>query len=205
MNETPFNAEVINDQHRWKQSLDERSVRILEELAGELRLAWAADSETPKSYPFATDESFWRSRLRVVNKAPVRRKPGRLPQIPPPPKRFADLFEEKAIKAVYENQYSDSYKQAIKLVASGERGAPKALHKLLKAAEFSFLFGVYGDSFMPVPKVQFLHRQLLDTATLLRLDALTNKGLEEFFEDVCPCGKKHNAETIRKLRKRKAR
>lgn len=75
----------------------------------------------------------------------------------------------------------------------------------LEAAEFSFLFGVYGDSFMPVPKVQFLHRQLLDIATLLRLDALTNKGLEEFFEDVCPCGKKHNAETIRKLRKRKAR
>jgi hypothetical protein len=64
----------------------------------------------------------------------------------------------------------------------------------LKAAESSFLFAVYGDSFMRVPRVQFLLRQLLDIATLLRLDALTNKRLEEFFEDECPCGKKHNAE-----------
>jgi hypothetical protein len=208
---TPFNAKVTTNQHRWKNSFREQSVAILEQLAAELRSTWAVDSETPKLYPFVTHDLFSgaklrlvdEAKLRLVDKAPAKRKMGKLPPAGPRPKHFAALFGEKTIKAVYEDKYSDSYDEAIKLAGSGERGFGKAFHKLLKAAETAYLIGMGCE--IPAPRIHFLHRELLDIADLLDLDDLTNKGLEEFFEDLCPCRKKHNAEAIRKLRKRKAR
>jgi hypothetical protein len=54
-------------------------------------------------------------------------------------------------------------------------------------------------------RVHFLPRELLDIVKLLKLNDLTSEGLVDFFDDLCPCGKKHHAEAIRKLGKRIAK
>jgi hypothetical protein len=114
------------------------------------------------------------------------------------------LLDEKIMRAIYEDQHSDNYDAAIRLASSKQRGATKAFPKLLQAAEAAYLVDTFGLHVMRPPRIHFLHRGFLDIAELLGVDDLTNRGLEEFFEDLCPCKKKHNAEAIRKLRKRKA-
>jgi hypothetical protein len=194
---------VANNQHRWKISLSDENVTVLEEFADDLQHAWKADSKTPKSYPFATQDLFAEVKVRLEGKLTSESATGNLPPPPPPPRKFADLFDERTIRALYEGKYSDSYDDAIRLAGSGERGSGKAIHRLLKAAEETYF--VQKGSDVPAPRIHFLHRQLLEVAQLVGIDVLTNKGLEEFFEDLCPCGKKHNAEAIRKLKDRAAR
>jgi hypothetical protein len=109
------------------------------------------------------------------------------------------------VRAIYEQQHDDSYEDALKLAGGRRKGAGKAFHNLMKAAKADYEATFYGIHAIPKPKIHLLHRELLDIAAQVQLDVLTNEGLEEFFEDMCPCSKKHNAEAIRKLRKRKGR
>jgi hypothetical protein len=201
-----FNARVEKNQHRWRKSLDERSLAILDEFSGKLRDAWDGDSGNPKTYPWWSDEAFGVVRSKLKGNKSGNRS-GKLPlgiRRSPPARRFADLFDEKLIRAVYKDRHSESYNRTLTLADSRERGAPKAFHQLLRAVETAYWIG-FGFEFVPVPKVHFLHRGLFEVVKLCGLDALTNEGLEEFFEDLCPCGKKHNAEALRKLRKRVAK
>ncbi len=199
--ETPFNADVTNSQRRWKNSLTEKGVAILENLAEELRHIWAEDSKYPKAYPLSTNDLFREAKLRLLNRKISWSRTGKLPPVPAPPKRFAELFEERDIKALYEDKFSDSYDEAIRLAGIGGQGAGKAVHKLLKVAREAYYVRMGCE--YPAPRVHFLHRQLLELAEFIEIDDLTNKGLEEFFDDTCPCGKKHKAEAIRKLKIRK--
>jgi hypothetical protein len=193
---------VAKNQHRWKQYLldDERKVRLLEELAVRLRWSWNVDSKHETSFPINTNQVF--SDLRRILRGCIWNTHG-LPPPPPLPKRFADLFDEKGIKSMYELQHNDSYEKALRLAGARERGAYKAFHNLMSAARAEYEWSFFGSDAIPRPKIHFLHRELLDLAAILKLDELTNQGLEEFFDDICPCTKKHNAEAIRKLRKRK--
>ena len=127
-----------------------------------------------------------------------------MPPPPPPPTHFVDLFDEDVMKIIYGLQHNDRYDDALKLAGSKGKGFGKAFHNLLKAAEAEYKFGIFGFDVMPKPKVHLLHRELLDIAARLKLDRLTNDGLEELFDDICPCARKHKAEAIRKLRKRVA-
>lgn len=104
---------------------------------------------------------------------------------------------------MYELQHSDTYEEALRLAGTRGRGATKAFHSLMRAARADYEVSFFGIDTIPRPKIHFLHRELLDVAAELGLDDLTNPGLEEFFQDVCPCSNKHKAEAIRKLRKRK--
>ena len=194
-------AKNAKNEHRWKLSLDHRKVRLLEELASELRWSWDIDSEHPRSYPINTDHVFSEIRRDLRENRPRTKKVKLRP--PPPPKRFSDLFDEGLIKTVYEQQHDSSYEAAIRLAGASRQGSSNAFHNLMKAARAAWEITCYGDHVIPRPKIHFLHRELLEIAEDLDLDTLTNAGLEEFFEDVCPCSKTHHAEAIRKLRKRK--
>lgn len=184
-------------------SLGEQRVATVVNFAKDLRLAWKNDSRYPRSYPEATDWWFTEIAQQLNDKGASRVRTGKLPDIfqTPAAQHVGDLFDEQSIKAVYEDMNSDHYDDALKLADSGKPGATKAIHKLLKAAQVSDL--IERGFAHPHPRVHFLHRRLLDFAAMLGLDDLTNKGLEEFFGDLCPCGRKHNAEALRKLRKRK--
>ena len=119
-------------------------------------------------------------------------------------------MDEKTIKAVYEQQNDGSYEGALKVAASGERNGTSAWRKIWLAANAAYLIRFYGIEFIPRPRVQFLHRRLLEIADATgtnevaddSINKLTHAGIAEFLDDLCPCGKKHKAETIRKLRKR---
>jgi len=60
----------------------------------------------------------------------------------------------------------------------------------------------YGLDSAPRPRVHFLHRELLDIVESEHLRDLSLEGIVEFLDDICPCGKKHKPDAVRKLRKR---
>lgn len=195
---------MTNAQHRWKEWLDERSITIIEGFAEDVKPAWKADSKYPRSYPRATEYVFSETILDLRGRNVALKKRRRLPHgTPPPVKCFADLFYEPHIRWIYEDRHADSYDVALKTADLRRGGASsKALYKLMKAAETAFHVSMGGE--VPAPRNSFLHREFLELAKVLDLHKHRNAALAEFLEDLCPCGKAHKPEAIRKLRKRKA-
>lgn len=197
---------VRKNQHRWKSWIEDDLARcVLEQAAETLKWAWGIDKNYPKSYPVNTSHVFEQIAEQLRHE-PGEHKPFKLPPPPPPPQSLFDLVDDKMISAVYEDQNDGSYKDALRRAADFGGGA--SWRKILRAVDAAYAIGHYGDEAAPKPRVHFLHRNLL---ALLespivgeKLQDLRLEGIQDFFDDLCPCGTEHTAEAIRKLRKRRA-
>ena len=109
---------------------------------------------------------------------------------------------------VHTDQVFFEIKEALKLIhsPSNEKGGRKRsklrLRKILKAVEKAFEIDTIGFERLPKPRIHFLHRRLLELASWIGISDLTHSGILEFLDDLCPCGKQHTPESIRKLRTR---
>ena len=103
------------------------------------------------------------------------------------------------IEVIYESQNTDTYVGALKQASQGNRSK---FRKILRAAGKAYIMHQVGEHAGPPPKVHFLHRGLLEIAKLAGLAYLKDEGILEFLDDLCPCGKSHRPDAIRKLRKR---
>ena len=198
---------VAPNQHRWKLSVSEDTLRVLEDSAKRLKWAWAFDKKDPKLFPINADYVFAEIDEQLSKdsqeESPIKPQPRKLPTLPRPPKNFSALVDEKTIKAVYEQQNEGSYEGALKLAGSGGRRGTSAWRKIWLAANDAYLIRFYGIEFIPRPRVQFLHRRLLEIAEQIELSDLHHPGIAEFLDDLCPCGERHKPEAVRKLRKRR--
>ena len=192
------------DQHRWKNSVSDQIQRHLQNAAKELKESWSVDSGDPRSYPFLSEIVLSGLRDRIRNRPRSIRLPS-APEPQPEPEKLMDLIEEKIVRAVYEDQNSGSYKDALRKASAGGKGGLAVWRKILRSIDRSYEIEIHGAEVAPMPRVHFLHRELLDIAKLLKIDDLTSEGFVEFFDDLCPCGKKHQADTIRKFGKRIAK
>jgi hypothetical protein len=195
---------VRKNRHRWKLSLDLPNRGMLEELTETLAWAWERDMEAPKSYPMNTEYVFFQIKKRITeNKSATRSHPERqllvISPPPPPPTCLLELVNEGTIRAVYEDQNAGSYGDALKRAA---RDDDTTFRKILNAIERAYLIDRFGLDVAPQPRIHFLHRNLLEIASLLDLNDLKHEGMLEFLDDLCPCGKGHRPDAIRKLRKR---
>jgi hypothetical protein len=189
------------NQHRWKHSVSDEIQHDLENAAKELKESWSTDSGDPRLYPFNSEFVLNELRDRIRN----RPRSTKLPPIPAPrpeAENLMDLIQEKTVRAVYEDQNSGSYKDALRKASAGGKQGLVVWRKILRSIDQAYEIGVYGAEIAPMPRVHFLHRELLDIVRLLKLNDLTSEGLVEFFDDLCPCRKKHQADAIRKLRQR---
>jgi len=164
---------------------------------------WKWDLSSPKSYPLNTSYFFATLEEELEGK-PEKAGPVRLPPPSPPPKSFADLLDDHVIKAMYEEQNDGSYKDALYRAAKDYKQGTRMWRKLLRAADTAYAITYYSLELAPRPRVHFLHRELLSLAAKYLPDS-TLAGLVEFFEDMCPCGKTHTVDAIRKLKKRCAK
>jgi hypothetical protein len=192
---------MSGNRRRWKDWVEnQQTVELLKQAAIQLKRTWERDSHDPERYPVDTDYLFCQIRGILQGKS-ERESPKILFRVKP--RRFSDLAPETAIKGVYENQNTGRYEEALKKAWQGpEREAWAAFQKILRAVERAYLASYYGVELLPAPRVHFLHRNLLEIADLARLNDLTYEGLAEFLDDLCPCGRKHTKEAVRKLRKR---
>lgn len=183
---------------------DNRIRNVLEEAAKTLDWAWKEDKRHPRSYPVNTWYHFLQIEEMLENKPVVRT--GIIKVLPPPaPERLSDLVNDSTIASVYEDQNEGSYKDALKQAAAGFGKGASAWRKILRAADGAYGTNYYGLEHAPRPRVHFLHRNLLEIANCAKLSDLTNAGIAEFLDDVCPCGKQHTSDAVRKVRKRWAR
>jgi hypothetical protein len=179
-------------------------LHILDEAKGGLAWAWKTDQKFPKSYPVNTDSEFVRIQKQVreyTRQVKKSEKPtGSLPEPPLPPIRFSELVEEKTIRAVFSDQNAESYDDALRRAAQGDQ---RALQKILNAVGHAYGIEQFGPDTIPQPRVHFLHRNLLELAALKEeLAELSDPGIAEFLDDLCPCSNSHRGDTIRRLRKR---
>jgi hypothetical protein len=190
------------NEHRWKKSLDVRIVGVLEEAAEQLRISWKFDGEYPNSYPLNTDHVLSETMARLTNEARVAHSLNVLRKSRVPVKSLYDLIDESTVRRLYEQQHSGGYSQALRQASEGYGSGLAAWKRIVACLVPGYLLAFEGTDGIPKPRVHFLHRSLLEIAKSLELNHLTKEGMGEFLDDVCPCGKKHNAEAIRKLRKR---
>jgi hypothetical protein len=171
--------------------------------------AWNIDRKDPKTYPMTTSDALFQLKGEIEERLRPRKQEDK--QNRPrmslglrfgPPKHFAELINDRTIKAVYEDQNADSYKNALQRAARGDR---RTFRKILRAIEGVYAIDRIGMEAAPRPKVHLLHWDLFDIAKLIGLRDLTDEGMQEFLDDLCPCGKPHNPDAVRKLRKRWAR
>jgi hypothetical protein len=194
-------SKVRENLHRWKDWVDSRQLEILKEAAVVLRVAWRWDNRHPKSYPVNTDHALWETKVQLRNQ-PIERQTG----IPAyrRPKSVHDFINEGAVERLYEQQHSESYRDALFRASQGlGAGGFTAWKEIVNCMIPAYLLDFAGEEALPKPRVNFLHRELLEIAETLELDH--QEGLAEFLNDICPCEKEHNAEAIRKLRKRISR
>ena len=189
--------------HRWKNWVEnESTLLVLEEAALELKAAWDTDKKSPEHYPMHTEivfsETMARLRGELPNEGPIK-----LPPPQPPPRRFCELVDEQTIKAVYEDQNNGSYQEALRIAASWHEQAYPTFRKLLRAVAVSYEIHSYGSGAIPKPRTHFLHKNLLEIADKV-LAGLKLEGILEFLDDTCPCGRLHQADAIRKFRKRRS-
>jgi len=193
------------NQHLWKDWVDDDRVRdVLGEGAKRLKRAWTLDKKDPGSYPMNTAMIFAEIEEALKGRTGLRTR-SKAPPPPPPSESLAELVDEKVIAAVYEDQNEGSYKNALKQASEGFGKGAKVWRKISRAVDAAYLIQHLGIEFAPKPRVHFLHRNLLSLAESRHLGGFTLEGVVEFLNDMCPCGKKHNEDAIRKLRKRWAR
>jgi hypothetical protein len=206
-----LNPTVGKNQHRWKKSLDKDICRVLDDAAKRLEWAWGVDMKAgSKSYPENTDYAFceikeWIKECRYPSQPEVERKSLKSLLKLGPPKSLSDLVDDAIIKTVYEDQNAGSYGDALRCAASGDRSSGRTFRKILNAVKVAYVINHYGTYAAPIPRVHFLHRNLLEIVDVLDLGDLTHEGIVEFLDDLCPCRKRHTQDAIRKLRKRVVR
>jgi hypothetical protein len=192
---------VSHNRHRWKESLDEKSVGILESATERLHWSWALDGRYPKCYPINTDTIL--SEIKTELSPSKVCSSSRGVSVPRgSTKSLLDLIDEHSVRTLYEQQHAESYNEALAIASKGYGAGFASWKKIMNCVTTAYLIGFGGDDFIPKPKVNFLHRELLEIASSLGLNELTAEGLAEFYNDFCPCGKDHNGEAIRKLSKR---
>ena len=75
-----------------------------------------------------------------------------------------------------------------------------AWRKIIKYLTPAYLIKFGGDDGTKL-KVHFLHRGLLGIAKSVE-PGLSEEGLADFLDYICPCGKKHKPEAVRKSEER---
>lgn len=197
------------DQHRWMNSVDDHVRGLLEESAEILAWAWSLDRKNPTFFPANTGANLhWiRNKIRQYQQRnepklthePLELRRARIPR------SLSDLVDEQTIRAVYEHQNDETYDEALKVAKSGNRIGTRSFQKILNAVARAYRIVHFGEEAAPKPRIHYLHRSLLDLADLVGLSILTHEGIAEFFDDICPCGRDHGPDAVRKLRNRQRR
>jgi hypothetical protein len=192
---------VSENQHRWKGWIEDDRVRgIFEGVAKGLERAWMLDRKNPTSFPTNTWWLFVQVEEELKNEptkaAGIKVRPPRIPE------KLSELIAEPTIKGAYEDHNEGSYEDALKLAAMGYDEGYAAWRKITRALDVAYLTIHYGVDAAPMPRVHFLHRKLFEFAESEHLKGLNLEGLVEFFDDICPCGKTHKTDALRKLKAR---
>lgn len=179
--------------------LDPAQMKLVENAKRDLARAWRYDQQYPRSFPINVDNVL--SDLRARLRSPRLEQSGiSLPAPRPTPKHLLDLVDEKIVKEVFEQQNSGSYLAALATASEGGTSGAAAFRKIVNTMYFAYGISLYGADLAPKPRVELLHRALLDIAG--RLDDFTIEGARNFLEYMCPCPKKHSLEAVKKLKER---
>jgi len=108
--------------------------------------------------------------------------------------------EEKQIR-VFEWLFFKRFRVPLTIALQKEREGDLKAHKQLVRARDEFWQAQRGLRLRPF-KVDELHSDLIELGFGLRLSKLSAEELADCFNSVCPCGKEHDADALKKQRAR---
>ena len=194
--------------HAWAGYLESPEViNLLWKSRERLKVAWKRDQEHPKSYPVNTSFALAEIRLGVTGQPAVR--PVKHLRLPTTPRRLTELVSERTVKAIWEENHSGRFEDAIAQAAATDRENPnrswKIFQSIIRAIESAYLVDYVSLDLLQRPKVNILHTGLHEIAKAAGIGDQTEKGFAEFLDDLCPCGLKNHREAVRKLFSRSTR
>jgi hypothetical protein len=108
--------------------------------------------------------------------------------------------EEKQVR-VFEWYFFKRFRFPLALALEKEREGDLKAHKQLVRARDEFWQSQHGFKIVPF-KVQEIHSDLMELGFGLGLAKLSAEELAECFNSLCPCGKEHDADAMKKQRRR---
>ena len=196
--------------HLWAEWVESKEVRhLLWQAKEQLKVAWEYDQERPKMYPMNTYVALAEISNRLTNPAaacPPIRLALHKPRIP---RTLWELISEEIVKAVWEDNHSGSFEQAIAQANPTDytelRKSQKVFKGIIRAIETAYDLDYVSWQLLPRPKVNILRRRLNEIAKAAGIEDQKEVGFAEFLDDLCPCGLKNHREAVRKLASRSSR
>ena len=194
--------------HAWAEWIESAEVRQLVRKSKErLKVAWKRDQEDPKSYPGNTSFALAETRLAVTGQSAVR--PVKHLRLATIPTRLNEIVSKGTVKAIWEENHSGRFEDAIAQAAATDRESPnkswKVFQSIIRAIESAYLVDYVGLERLQRPKVNILHKGLNEIAKAAGIGDQKEAGFAESLDDLCPCGLKKHREAVPKLSSRSTR
>jgi hypothetical protein len=193
--------------HAWAEYIESPEVRhLLWNSRERLKQAWEWDQKNPKDYPINTSLAL--AEIQEALKKRHRAGKARRLRLPTPkiPKRLPELISERTVRAIWEDNHSGSFEDAIGQAAGTNHEefdkSWKVFQGIIRAIETAHLVNHWGLEFLGRPKVNILHKGLDEIAKAAGIGDQTEKGFAEFLDELCPCGLKSHREAVRKASRR---
>jgi hypothetical protein len=195
--------------HAWAEWVESEEVRhLLWKSKDWLKQAWKYDQEDPKSYPINTYLALVEIESSLKNPQGPRPRT-RLSTKVKIPRTLWELISERTVKAIWEDNHSGSFEEAIAQATPTHydevRKSQKVFKAIVRAIETAYVVDYVSWELLLRPKVNILHRGLNEIAKAAGVGDQTEAGFAEFLDDLCPCGLKNHREAVRKLSSRSTR
>jgi hypothetical protein len=185
---------------RWmlkSKGLSKKKIALLLATRDQLRRAWDQDEHGIEGFALNTAYSLGELEARLGGRRP---RSVRLARYLKPPRRLSDLLPDKTVQQVHEYLYGESFQDALKDVHTADT-AKKALERIKNTLENALYVTVFGKERLPVPRGNWLHRQILRTIQATNAK-FSDSEMAELFNYFCPCGTEHKREAMKKFRSR---
>lgn len=195
--------------HAWAEWVESEEVRhFLWKSKDWLKQAWKYDQDDPNSYPMNTYLALAEIE-NILTKPRGPRPRTRLSTKVKIPRTLWELISERTVKAIWEDNHSGSFEEAIAQATPRHydevRKSQKVFRTIIRAIETAYDLDYVSWQILPRPKVKILHKGLNKIAKAAGIQDQTEAGFAEFLDDLCPCGLKNHREAVRKLASRSTR
>lgn len=184
---------------RFKE-LPKKNAELLLNYAERIRKAWRRDKKGGEPYPLNTASALSELEAKLNGRIPRRL---RFVPVPKDPKRLRDILPEYVVRQVHEYLHEEPFTDALDQLHT--MSFDRALARIEATVTTALAVDLLGAGMLPKPRGNWIHRQILKVVRAAHPGKLSDTEMAELFNQLCPCGIKHNREAMKKFRSRWSR
>src|SRR5437016_10985434 len=186
---------IVGRMHKSK-GLSKGKMSLLLASREQIREAWHRDERGKKGFPLNTAHLLWELEARLKGEWRTRRI--RFLAYSKAPRGLRDILPEKVVRQVHEYLHEEPFQDALDELHSAN-AAPQARERIQNTLVTALEVQQVGEQVLPKPRGNWLHRQMLRTVRAATPEKFTDSEMAKLFDQLCPCGTKHNREAMKKF------